>query len=68
MRQLRSAAERRALAMHDNWFVSLVIDDIEVDVDDSSDALITEDGDSSLFLKFYFLVRSKNEVQQCRSK
>lgn len=60
MRHLRSAAKRRAPAMHDNWFVSLVIDDIEVDVDDSSDALITEDGDSSSFFEVLFS-REKQE-------
>jgi len=47
---LRSAAEPQAPARYGTWFDSTqAIDDIEVDVEDSGDALITEDGDPSSF-------------------
>lgn len=44
-RHLWSAAERQALARYDTWFDSSLIYDIEVDVEHSTDTLMTKDGD-----------------------
>lgn len=51
MQKLRNAAQRQSSIRYNTWFDSSVIDDIEVDVDNSGDAFIIEDGHPSFFFK-----------------